>query len=159
MSYLLGQLDPHGYALTEVTVGPGPGAQIVSHPEPRPAVQVTAVIDTGANHSAISPDVIKALGIEPMATAEVDRIGVAGAVIGIYPVRIAILATEGTFNPFDVAAAGVRPSTHGADVIIGLDILQEFTFTYRGPRRLSDFTLLLEDPATPPARHERAEHR
>src|SRR6202035_5480822 len=75
MSYLLGQLDPHGYALTEVTVGPGPGAQIVSHPEPRPAVQVTAVIDTGANHSAVSPDVIKALGIEPMATAGVDRIG------------------------------------------------------------------------------------
>jgi predicted aspartyl protease len=150
MSYLLGQLDPHGYPITSVTVRPAPRAQVLTNPAPMPAVQVTAVIDTGANHSAVSPDVVKSLGIEPLATAEVDRIGVAGAVIWIYPVRIAIAATEGMFRPFDVVAAGVQPSTHGADVLIGLDILQEFTFTYRGPRSLSNFTLFIEDTAPPP---------
>lgn len=149
MSYLLGQLDPHGYPVTSVTVRPAPHARIVSHPAPMPAVQVVAVIDTGANHSAVSPEVVRSLGIEPMAAAEVNRVGVNGAVIYMYPVRIEIQATEGMFAPFDLAAAGIKPNTLGADVILGLDILRAFTFTYRGPRSLSDFTLFLEDAAPP----------
>jgi predicted aspartyl protease len=149
MSYLLGQLDPYGYPVTRVTVRPGPHAQVVTDPPPLPAVQVTAVIDTGANHSAVSPEVMKALGIEPVATAEVDRVGVAGAVVLIYPVRIEIPATEGVFAPFDLAAAGIQPNTLGADVLLGIDILKEFTFTYRGEHGLSEFTLSAEDAAPP----------
>lgn len=149
MSYLHGQLDPHGYPVTSVTVRPAPHARVVSRPAPMPAVQVVAVIDTGANHSAVSPEVAKSLGIEPMAAAEVHRVGVNGAVIWMYPVRIELQATEGMFAPFDLAAAGIKPNTLGADVILGLDILRAFTFTYRGPRSLSDFTLSLDD-ATPP---------
>jgi predicted aspartyl protease len=149
MSYLLGQLDPHGYPVTSVTVRPALHAHVVSHPAPMPAVQVVAVIDTGANHSAVSPEVVRSLGIEPMGAAEVNRVGVSGAVIYMYPVRIEIHATEGMFAPFDLGAAGIKPSTLGADVILGLDILRAFTFTYRGPRSLSDFTLALEDAAQP----------
>jgi hypothetical protein len=149
MSYLLGQLDPHGYPVTSVTVRPAPHAHVVSHPAPMPAVQVVAVIDTGANHSAVSPDVVRSLGLEPMGAAEVNRVGVNGGVIYMYPVRIELHATEGMFAPFDLGAAGIRPSTLGADVILGLDILRAFTFTYRGPRSQSDFTLFLEDAAPP----------
>ena len=149
MSYLLGQLDPFGYPVMRVTVRPGPHAQLLTGLAPMPAVQVTAVIDTGANHSAVSPDVVKALGIEPVATAEVERVGVAGAVILIYPVRIEIPATEGIFAPFDLAAAGIQPNTLGADVLLGIDILKEFTFTYRGEHGLREFTLSAEDAAPP----------
>jgi hypothetical protein len=149
VSYLLGQLDPHGYPVTSVTVRPAPHAHVVSHPAPMPAVQVVAVVDTGANHSAVSPEVVRSLGIEPMAAAEVNRVGVNGSVIYMFPVRIEIHATEGTFAPFDLAAAGIKPNTLGADVILGLDILRAFTFTYRGPRSQSDFTLFLEDSAPP----------
>ena len=120
MSYLVGQLDPHGYPVTSVTVRPAPHAHVVGHPVPMPAVQVVAVIDTGANHSAVSPDVVRSLGLEPM------------------------------------GAAGIKPSTLGADVILGLDILRAFTFTYRGPRSQSDFTLFLEDAA--PAWDDRGRH-
>jgi predicted aspartyl protease len=149
VSYLVGQLDPHGYPVTSVTVRPAPHAHVVRHPVPMPAVQVVAVIDTGANHSAVSPEVVRSLGVEPMAAAEVHRVGADGAVIYMYPVRIEIHATEGAFAPFDLAAAGLKPNTLGADVILGLDILRAFSFTYRGPRHLSDFTLLLEDAAAP----------
>ena len=149
MSYLLGQLDPHGYPVTSVTVRPAPHAHVASHPIPMPAVQVVAVIDTGANHSAVSPEVVRSLGIEPMGAAEVSRVGVNGAVIYMYPVRIEIHPTEGMFAPFDLAAAGIKPNTLGADVILGLDVLRAFTFTYRGPRSLSDFTLVLDDAAPP----------
>jgi predicted aspartyl protease len=149
VSYLVGQLDPHGYPVTSVTVRPAPHAHIVPHPVPMPAVQVVAVIDTGANHSAVSPEVVRSLGVEPMAAAEVHRVGADGAVIYMYPVRIEIHATEGAFAPFDLAAAGIKPNTLGADVILGLDILRAFTFTYRGQRHLSDFTLFLEDAAPP----------
>jgi hypothetical protein len=149
MSYLLGQLDPHGYPVTRVTVRPGPHAHITSGLAPMPAVEVTAVIDTGANHSAVSPEVARALGIEPVATAEVERAGVAGAIILIYPVRIEIPATEGFFAPFDLAAAGIQPSTLGADVLLGIDILKAFTFTYRGPHGFRDFTLSAEEEAPP----------
>jgi predicted aspartyl protease len=149
MSYLLGQLDPHGYPVTSVTVRPAPHAHVASHPAPMPAVQVVAVIDTGANHSAVSPEVVRSLGIEPMGAAEVSRVGVNGAVIYMYPVRVEIHPTEGMFAPFDLAAAGIKPNTLGADVILGLDVLRAFTFTYRGPRSLSDFTLVLDDAAPP----------
>jgi len=149
MSYLLGQLDPHGYPVTSVTVRPAPHAHVASHSAPMPAVQVVAVIDTGANHSAVSPEVVRSLGIEPMGAAEVSRVGVNGAVIYMYPVRIEIHPTEGMFTPFDLAAAGIKPNTLGADVILGLDVLRAFTFTYRGPRSLSDFTLVLDDAAPP----------
>src|SRR5579863_8217418 len=100
MSYLLGQLDPHGYPVTSVTVRPAPHAHVRSHPEPMAAVQVVAVIDTGANHSAVSPEVLSTLGIEPMAAAEVHRVGANGSVIYLFPVRIEIPATEGAFAPF-----------------------------------------------------------
>jgi len=149
VSYLLGQLDPHGYPVTSVTVRPAPHAHVVSHPVPMPAVQVVAVIDTGANHSAVSPEVVRSLGVEPMAAAEVHRVGADGAVIYMYPVRIEIHATEGMFAPFDLAAAGIKPNTLGADVILGLDVLRAFTFTYRGQRHLSDFTLAFDDAAPP----------
>ena len=149
MSYLLGQLDPHGYPVTSVTVRPAPHAHVASRPAPMPAVQVVAVIDTGANHSAVSPEVVRSLGLEPMGAAEVSRVGVNGAVIYMYPVRIEIHPTEGMFAPFDLAAAGIKPNTLGADVILGLDVLRAFTFTYRGPRSLSDFTLVLDDAAPP----------
>jgi hypothetical protein len=48
-----------------------------------------------------------------------------------------------------LAAAGIQPSTLGADVLLGIDILKAFTFTYRGPRGLRDFTLSAEDAAPP----------
>ena len=156
MSYLVGQLDPHGYPVTSVTVRPAPHARVLSNPVPMPAVQVVAVIDTGANHSAVSPDVVRSLGLEPMGAAEVNRVGVNGAVIYMYPVRIELQATEGMFAPFDLGVAGIKPSTLGADVILGLDILRAFTFTYRGPRSQSDFTLFLEDAA--PAWDDRGRH-
>lgn len=149
MSYLLGQLDRNGYPVMRVTVRPGPHAQVLTDLARPPAVQVTAVIDTGANHCAVSPEVVKALGIEPVATAEVDRVGAAGTVILIYPVRIEIPATEGIFAPFDLAAAGIQPSTLGADVLLGIDILREFTFTYRGEHGLREFTLSAGDAALP----------
>jgi hypothetical protein len=143
VSYLRGLLDLDGYPLVAATVRPSPRAQVQSDPTPRPEAEVKAVIDTGANHSGLSPDVAQSLGLIPIAVAEVDRIGVTGAAIAIFPVRILIPATEGAFKPFDVHAGGVRPSTRGADVIIGNDILKKLTFTYRGPLR--DFILSSDD--------------
>jgi hypothetical protein len=146
MSYLHVPLSAEGHPLIPVIIRPHPEAYAGSMPAAVPEAEVAALIDTGANRSAVSPDVAALLGITPVAVADLSRVDAAVADIPVYAVRILVPATEGAFEPFDVFVGGVRPNTPGAEALIGTDLLANFTFTYRGP--LGDFVLSAEDGLT-----------
>lgn len=147
MSYLRASLSPEGHPLIAVLVSPHPQAQASAAALAMPEVEIPALIDTGANWSAVSPDVAALLGIEPVAVADLTRADIAVADIPVYSVRIQIAATEGAFTPLDVLVGGVKPNTPGAEALIGTDLLVNFTFTYLG--RPGDFVLSAEDGRGP----------
>jgi hypothetical protein len=149
MSYLRTPLSAEGHPLIPVIIRPHPRARAAVTPTPMmpelamPEAEVAALIDTGANRSAVSPDVAALLRIAPVAVADLNRADIAVADIPVYAVRILIPATEGVFAPLDLFVGGVRPNTPGAEALIGTDILANFTFSYQGPSR--EFTLSAED--------------
>lgn len=154
LSYLRAPLSAEGHPLIPVIIRPHPRTPAAAPPGARaaagrmpemaiPEAEVVALIDTGANRSAVSPGVAAVLGIAPVAVADLNRADIAVADIPVYAVRILIPATEGVFAPLDVFVGGVRPNTPGAEALIGTDILANFTLGYHGPAR--EFTLSAED--------------
>lgn len=145
VAFLRGQLDADGYPMVGITVIPSPSAKARVGQTPAAGVEVTALIDTGANKSLISPAVAASLGICPIAAAQAN---LSGTPIDVYPVRFAIPATQGLFQPLNVNAGAITPNTPGADAVIGDDILKKFTFIYRGSAR--DFIFSTEDVTVKP---------
>ena len=94
MSYLRAPLSAGGHPLVPVIIRPHPQAPAGAANPALAEAEVAALIDTGANHSVVSPDVAALLGIEPVAVADLTRADIALADIPVYAVRILIPATR-----------------------------------------------------------------
>jgi hypothetical protein len=93
----------------------------------------TALIDTGASCSAISPRVVADVQPQHVGDAALKRPGIVSNTIRVYDIR---LKFEGHLSPgrwFDLEAVETAPATPGVDVIIGQDLLLNFTLLYNGP--------------------------
>jgi Aspartyl protease len=101
-------------------VGVMPGFDPASPPAPPPPiVQTSALWDTGASKSVISPDIVKGLGLTPVGTANVAHAGGTGT-SPTYLVNFRLL------NGVGVAGSLVTefPSLTGSfQAIIGMDII------------------------------------
>jgi hypothetical protein len=92
-----------------------------------------APIDTGASRSAISPRVVADVQPQRIADAALRRPGAITGTGHIYSIRLKL---EGHLSPgrwFDSRAVETAPATPGVDVLIGQDLLLNFTLLYNGP--------------------------
>jgi predicted aspartyl protease len=86
-----------------------------------PPFPTTALIDTGASHSAVHPMILNHLGATQTGTAQVSVPGHAHASLPLYDVRIRL----GDHGPaFAVQVAKIVPATHTVAVLIGRDVLK-----------------------------------
>jgi len=95
----------------------------------------TALIDTGASTTVISPKVIADVQPQRARGATLSRIGAASVTVTVttYDVR---LKFEGHVVPgtwFDLEAVETAPATPGVDVLIGQNLLLKLTMLYNGP--------------------------
>ena len=94
----------------------------------------TALIDTGASHTAVHPMILNHLGVAQTGTAFVSVPGQAQASLPLYRVRV----TLGTHRPaFAVQVAKIVPATHTVAVLIGRDILGAATLLFDGENQAS----------------------
>jgi hypothetical protein len=95
-----------------------------------------ALIDTGADATAISPTVVAALRPMRIGTLPVGRPGGGRAACDTYDIRLRFggLGVRGRW--FNLEAAEVQPATAEIDVLIGLDLLLQIDMAWLGPRRL-----------------------
>ena len=101
-----------------------------------PPGSYTALVDTGASLTAISPSVQRVLQAQAQAIGRraVERPG-AGAIFR--PVLDLRLKFEGHLSGhrwFDLPAIEAKPATPGVDVLIGRDVLAQIVFTWDGPK-------------------------
>src|SRR5262249_1346236 len=92
-----------------------------------------ALVDTGASRSAISPRVVADVQPQRLADAAFQRPGAATGTGQIYSIPLKL---EGHLSPgrwFELRAVETTPATPGVDVLIGQDLLQNFTLLYNGP--------------------------
>ncbi len=92
-----------------------------------PVSQFNALWDTGATNSAISPKVVKALGLKPYTIAKVFH-AQGESQTGVYLVNV--------FLPNNVAIQSLRVSEgilNGCDMLIGMDIIShgDFSITHK----------------------------
>jgi len=93
----------------------------------------TALIDTGASSSTISPKVVADVQPQSVGSAPLKRVAMSPLPIMRYEIR---LKFDGHLNPgrwFDLEAAETAPATPGVDVLIGQDLLSQLTLLYNGP--------------------------
>jgi predicted aspartyl protease len=95
-----------------------------------------ALIDTGADMTAISPAVVAALRPQFL-----DRVTVQRAVGGLvwhntYLVRVRFGGRAAPGQWFNVEAVEVLPATPDVDVLIGMDLLLKIDMAWNGPGRL-----------------------
>jgi hypothetical protein len=95
-----------------------------------------ALIDTGADMTAISPNVVAALKPMQIGVQAVGRPGGGPVMCDTYDVRIRFggHATPGRW--FHLEAVEVPPATAGVDVLIGMELLLQIDRAWFGPRRL-----------------------
>jgi hypothetical protein len=92
-----------------------------------------ALVDTGASRSAISPRVVADVQPQRLADATLRRPGAVTGTGQIYSIRLKL---EGHLSPgrwFELKAVETAPATPGVDVLIGQDLLLNFTLVYNGP--------------------------
>lgn len=87
-----------------------------------PIVEFTAIWDTGATNTAITPKVIDALGLKPIGVADVETTSGRG-LSNTYFISIS-LPNQIEFPHLQVTRAEVT----GSDVLIGMDIITEGDF-------------------------------
>jgi hypothetical protein len=112
-------------------------------PVPTP-IEVVALIDTGAECSAVSPTVVSRLGL-PLVTARLTNAPGLGG-LSITPIRDAsfiLLHPDRRrslhLNVWDIEVVELDIAAAGCDAVIGRDILARCTFTYNG--RTNSFSL------------------
>lgn len=91
----------------------------------------TALIDTGASLTAISPTVVNEVQPQRTGTAPVGRVG-ATSTAEVYDIRIKF---EHHLQPgawYDLSVVKVTPVTPGVDILIGRDLLKNVTMFYDG---------------------------
>jgi hypothetical protein len=103
--------------------------------QPIPApFPTTALIDTGASHTAVHPMILTYLGVAQTGTAVVSVPGQAHSHFPLYDARI----TLGNHRPaLAVQVTSIVPATHTVAVLIGRDILAAATRLYDGENRIS----------------------
>jgi predicted aspartyl protease len=95
-----------------------------------------ALIDTGADMTAISPSVVLALQPQQIGTVPVTRSGGFTAWLNTCDVRIRFGGHIGRGRWFAVEAVEVQPGTPDVDVLIGMDLLIKIDMAWSGSRRL-----------------------
>jgi len=93
----------------------------------------TALIDTGASCSTISPRVAAEVQPLSLGSTALNRVGATSVTIRRYEIR---LKFEGHLAPgrwFDLRVVGTTPATPGVDVLIDQDLLLQLTLLYNGP--------------------------
>jgi hypothetical protein len=95
-----------------------------------------ALIDTGADMTAISPATVAALRPMQIGTKPVGRPGGGRSVCDTYDVRLRFGGHAARGRWFNLEAIAVQPATASIDVLIGLDLLLQIDMTWLGPQRL-----------------------
>jgi predicted aspartyl protease len=93
----------------------------------------TALIDTGASMTSISPAIVRNLSPQPLKRAIIDRPDAEAESTLIYAVE---LKFDGHLSPgrwFDLDVVAAQPATPGIDVLIGMDLLMQFHLYLSGP--------------------------
>jgi predicted aspartyl protease len=93
----------------------------------------TALVDTGASCSTISPRVVADVQPQSAGSTTLERADATLTTVRMYKIR---LKFEGHLAPgrwFDLMVAEIAPATPGVDVLIGQDLLLQLTLLYNGP--------------------------
>jgi hypothetical protein len=93
----------------------------------------TALIDTGASRSAISPRVVADVQPQRIGEAALKRPGAVSDAGHIYSIRMKFEGHLSAGRWFDLKVIGSAPATPGVDVLIGQDLLLHLTLLYNGP--------------------------
>jgi len=101
-----------------------------------PPISCVALIDTGADMTAISPDMVATLkplliGIQPIKRADGSI-----ATANTYEVRVRFGGTGGEGRSYSVEAVEARPATPGVDMLIGVDLLLRLRMLWDGRGRI-----------------------
>jgi hypothetical protein len=96
----------------------------------------TALVDTGANMSIVSPAVVLALQPPRLGYMPVGRSGGITTPQPTYDLRFRLGGHVNTPNRwFPLEAAEIQPATTGVDLIIGTDLLIKLELVWYGPSR------------------------
>jgi hypothetical protein len=95
-----------------------------------------ALIDTGADVTAISPDVVPALQPMKIGTQPVRRPGGGAVLRDTYDIRLRFGGHAVRGRWFSLEAVEVQPATADIDILIGMDLLLQIDMAWLGPRRL-----------------------
>jgi predicted aspartyl protease len=91
----------------------------------------TALIDTGASGSAISPKVVGEIQPKLVRRVPVERAG-AKVVADVYAVRIKLAHHLQPGRWYELEAVEIAPASPGVNVLIGRDLLENTTLLYDG---------------------------
>lgn len=125
-----------------VAVGPVYREQLAIRRETPPLpVTIRAMIDTGADITAIHPMILEQFGGRPIGAARIHRAGPGNhyELASLCEVHFTIGGVGPGAVWIPVNAVGVAPSTPSVLALIGRDILAHCTLFYKGPR--GDLTL------------------
>lgn len=129
--------------LVDVSVGPSAAMRALlwrrGHPVP-PAVLATVLVDTGANTSMFSDQLMRTLGIPIRAksrlhTSTTDAYGVECDVYDVALTLLPHVVQPRSWGALEVLATPLL--NHGIDGLLGRDLLQHLVLTYDGPRRVA----------------------
>ena len=103
---------------------------------PPPPVTVRALIDTGADITAIHPRILQQFGGRPIGSARIRRPGLGSGyeLAPLYEVQLSIGGANPGIPWIAARVAGVPPSTRTVLALMGRDILRQCTMFYNGPR-------------------------
>lgn len=124
-------------AWTPVLVGDATASSGATYP-------ANALFDTGANRTAINPEVARALGLTAFGTADVTRVDGEGSttIVRVPSHLVTIRFDPGSAEALEIAteAIAIAPATPVVDVLIGVDALLRLRIDWDGPGRLATFT-------------------
>ena len=93
----------------------------------------TALIDTGATKTVISPAVVRDLGPQLVASAMLLRPEAAGKRVFTYDVELKLDGHLSSGRWFELKVADTQPATPGIDILIGMDLLKQLHLYLSGP--------------------------
>jgi hypothetical protein len=120
-----------------VGVGPTWQRQIAAPGAPVPSpITVRALIDPGADISAVHPQILQQLGVGATGRVRLRRPGTGAGfrIAWLSDVELAIGSARPGPLWIPTRVAGVAPSTPTVFAIIGRDVLTHCTLFYNGPR-------------------------
>jgi predicted aspartyl protease len=127
----------HSYDVSDlgclVQIGLRVGTSYAKAGKGGPPSSWTALVDTGAMKTAISPAVVRNLGPRPGDSAAIRRptSGVTRSLI--YDVELKFDGYLSLGRWFEMEVVQAQPATPGIDVLIGMDLLMQFHLYLSGP--------------------------